>query len=152
MFKNIKKFFALDAQRKKLFFTAYFLTGSVRFTLYRKPFKDLVTHLDLHRDAVQLAVLEPGLQATARSVGWAVRAAARYTPWKSTCLVQVLTAQRMLQKRGIAGGFYLGASTEPDDEIAAEISAHAWLKCGAEYITGEAGHEKFTVVSSFTWG
>ena len=28
----------------------------------------------------------------ARAIGWAVRAASRYLPWSSTCLVQVLAA------------------------------------------------------------
>jgi predicted glycoside hydrolase/deacetylase ChbG (UPF0249 family) len=152
MIRFIRKFLALDAQRKRLLIQACFLLGSVRYELRRQSFKDLVNHLDLHREVVSLPVLEPGAQAVARDVGWAIRTAARYTPWESTCLVQVLTAQRMLQKRGIAGGFYLGASTEPDAENASGISAHAWLKCGPEYITGESGHEKYTVVSSFTWG
>ena len=92
MIRFIRKFLALDAQRKRLLIQACFLLGSVRFALRRQSFKDLVNHLDLHREVVSLPVLEPGAQAVARDVGWAIRTAARYSPWESTCLVQVLTA------------------------------------------------------------
>ncbi len=46
----------------------------------------------------------------ARSIGQAIMRAAAYTPWESACLAQSLTAQKMLQKRGIPGVFYLGAT------------------------------------------
>ncbi len=41
-------------------------------------------------------------------IGYLVAAAARYTPWQSRCLVQVLVTQRLLAKRNIPGQFYLG--------------------------------------------
>ena len=89
--------------------------------------------------------------ATAHRVGWAVRTAACFTPWNSTCLVQVLTAQRMLHQRGIAGAFYLGAASGSDVAEQPSLTAHAWLKCDNEFITGESGHERYIVVSSFSW-
>lgn len=151
MLQKVRKFIALDPQRKRLLVRAYFVTGSVRLGLHRRPFKHLVADLEMHRDAVQQAPQGARSLAIARSVGWAVRTAARFTPWESTCLVQVLTAQRLLQEGGVAGVFYLGASTEPGAEADSAMSAHAWLKCGDEFITGEDGHDRYTVVSSFTW-
>ena len=125
--------------------------GFVRLSLSKKPFKELVAELELHREAVLQPPLEPSAQETARSVGWVVRAAARSTPWNSACLVQVLVAQRMLQKRGIAGVFYLGAVNSGIEDEASGFFAHAWLKSGDEFITGESGHQQYTVVSSFSW-
>ena len=31
------------------------------------------------------------------------------------------------------------------------LEAHAWLKCGELFITGESGHERYAVVSTFSW-
>jgi hypothetical protein len=151
LLRKIRTFLALDWQHKKLFIQAFFLLGFVRFSLSNKPFKELVAELELHREAVLQPALEPSGQEIARSVGWAVRAAARFTPWNSACLVQVLAAQRILQKRGIAGVFYLGADNSGVEDEAPTFLAHAWLKCGDEFITGEQGHERYTVVSAFSW-
>jgi hypothetical protein len=151
MLRRIRKFLALDWQHKKLFLQAYLVLGKVRYSLLRKPFKNLVAELDVSRDAVVQAPLEQSARATALAVGWAVRTAANFTPWESTCLVQVLAAQRLLMKRGIAGVFYLGATKNGAREEAPGFLAHAWLKCDGEFITGESGHRKYTVVSSFSW-
>jgi len=151
MFKRVWKFFALDWQRKKLLIQAFFLMGFVRVSLSKKPFKELVAELELHREAVLQPPLELSAQETARSVGWAVRTAANFTPWNSTCLVQVLAAQRMLRKRAVSGVFYLGAATGSNAIEGVALDAHAWLKCGDQFITGEQGHERFTVVSAFSW-
>jgi hypothetical protein len=55
----------------------------------------------------------------------------------------------MLQKRGIAGVFYLGVAK--DGEGKEKMKAHAWTQCGDRIITGGRGHEEFTVVSVFGW-
>lgn len=151
MLRRIRKFLALDWQHKKLFLQAYLVLGKVRYSLLRRPFKKLVAELDVSRDAVVQAPLEPSARATALAVGWAVRTAANFTPWESTCLVQVLAAQRLLQKRGIAGVFYLGATNNVARDEAPGFLAHAWLKCNGEFITGESGHRNYTVISSFSW-
>jgi hypothetical protein len=151
MLRRIRKFLALDWQHKKLFLQAYLVLGKVRFSLLRRPFKKLVAELNVGRDAVVQTPLEPSARAAALALGWAVRTAANFTPWESTCLVQVLAAQRLLQKRGIAGVFYLGATNTGAGDEAPGFLAHAWLKCNGEFITGESGHRNYTVISSFSW-
>ncbi|MFC1702627.1 lasso peptide biosynthesis B2 protein [Pseudomonadota bacterium] len=146
----MRKFLGLDRQQKKLFIQAFFLLGWARISLLRKPFKVLVAKLDLHRESILQPPLVPSAQETARSIGWAVRTAASFTPWKSTCLVQVLAAQSMLRKQGIAGVFYLGATNNGEEQDSSGFLAHAWLMCNGEFITGEAGHKQYTVVS-FSW-
>lgn len=151
MLSLIRKFIELDAQRKNLFVKAYFLLGFIRFSLARNPFKALVADLKLHRGAASQSLLEPSIQEAARTVGWAIRTAAKFTPWKSTCLVQVLAAQRMLKNREIPGVFYLGATNTGAENEPPTLQAHAWLKCNDEVITGESGHQQYTVISSFSW-
>jgi len=148
---KLKTFHSLTADQKRLFLQAHRLLGVMRFAILTLPFKRLVAGLEVHREVIVQAPLNPGDLATAHQIGWAVRKAAKFTPWQSTCLVQVLAAQRMLQQRRIAGAFYLGAATGSGEDEAAALSAHAWLKCGNEFITGEPGHERFTVVTTFNW-
>ena len=85
--------------------------------------------------------------------GGSIAAAARFTPWQSRCLIQVLAAQRLLAKRKIPGQFHLGVQRDSGSIVdPTGFSAHAWLQCGDVIVTGAAGHERFTVVSSFSWG
>jgi hypothetical protein len=148
---KLKKFLHLTPGEKRLFLQAYRLLGVMRFAILVRPFKRLIAGLEVHREVLVQAPLDPGDLASAHQIGWAVRKAAQFTPWQSTCLVQVLAAQRMLQQRGIAGAFYLGAVTGSDEDQKQVLSAHAWLKCDNEFITGEPGHERFTVVTTFSW-
>ena len=53
-------------------------------------------------------------------------------PWKGTCLVQALAAQRWLSRRGIASEIVLGARKAGDSGI----DAHAWLKAGDRIVVG----------------
>jgi hypothetical protein len=151
MFKKTRKFFALDHNTRRMLIQAWRLLGAMRFAILTTSFKRLVASLTVHREAVDQFPLNAESLATAHTIGWSVRTAARFTPWNSTCLVQVLAAQRMLQQRGIAGAFYLGAATGSESEKQQTLAAHAWLKCDDDFITGEPGHERFTVVTSFSW-
>lgn len=65
------------------------------------------------------------------------------TAWDSKCLVQALTAQKLLSKKNIHTTLYLGLRKEDG-----EMHAHAWLRCGPVYITGGSG-EDHTAVSMF---
>ena len=151
MLSRLKTFRSLSSGQKRLFLQAWRLLGAMRFAILTRSFKSLVTGLEVHREVLEQAPLDSGDLAPAHQIGWAVRTAAQFTPWDSACLVQVLAAQRMLQQRGIAGVFYLGATTQWDEASKPGLSAHAWLKCGHDFITGETGHHRFTVVSAFSW-
>ena len=151
MLKKARTFLSLGSDQKRLFLQAFRLLATMRFAILTRSFKSLVAGLEMHREVHEQEPLDPVSLAVAHQIGWAVRKAAQFTPWESACLVQVLAAQRMLQKRGIAGAFYLGATTQDVEGQDNPLSAHAWLKCGQDFITGEPGHERFTVVSCFSW-
>jgi hypothetical protein len=151
MLSKLKAYYSLTTNQKRLFLQAYRLLGAMRFAILTRSFKSLVAGLEVHREVLEQAPLDAGDLATAHEVGWAVRKAAQFTPWQSTCLVQVLASQRMLQKRAIAGAFYLGATTRDVEGQDKPLSAHAWLKCDQQFITGEPGHQRFTVVTCFSW-
>jgi hypothetical protein len=147
----VRKFLQLDREHKSLFLQAWSGLAAVRLELRSRSFKELTAGLTLHRPPFEPLGLHAEAMEQAQRIGWAVRAASRYTPWSSTCLVQVLAAQRMLQKRSIPGAFYIGAAPGNGAPDKVGLAAHAWLKCGEQFITGEAGHQHYTVVSTFSW-
>ncbi len=155
MFRKLTAFRALDPQQRRLFLRAYYLLASMRLAIAMRPFKRLVAGLETHHGEAEQSPLTTAQLACAHQVGRAVRTAANNTPWQSACLVQALAAQRMLQQRGIGGAFYLGAATraatQAENSEPPGLAAHAWLKCNDDFITGEAGHEQYAILSSFSW-
>jgi len=149
MIKKIKKFTALSPKERALFIEAYYTLGVMRAAILRVSFKRLTRSLEHQAGRAEIPPLNDAQMQTALAVGQAIRQAAAYTPWESACLAQSLTAQRMLQKRGIPGVFYLGAAK--DGESSEKMKAHAWSQCGDTIITGGRGHEEFTVLSVFGW-
>ena len=76
----------------------------------------------------------------AKLVGFHVNRVTGHTPWESKCLVRAMTARKILMKKGINTTLYLGVGTEDDKMV-----AHAWLRCGALYVTGGNGSQYATV-------
>ena len=150
MLRKIQKFVKLKGEEKKLFLEAYVMLGMMRAAILTISFKRLTRSLEHQQNKDEMIPLSDNEMQTAISVGQAITRAAAHTPWESACLVQSLTTQRMLQKRGIPGVFYLGAIK--DEESEEKMKAHAWSQCGETIITGGEGHEAFTVLSVFGWG
>lgn len=149
MSSKFKKFISLPSEEKKLFLEAYVILGIMRAAILTVSFKRLTRSLEHLPSKKEIAVLNKEDHAKAMAVGQAITRAAAYTPWESACLAQSLTAQKMLQKRGIPGVFYLGAAK--DEESKEKMKAHAWTQCGETILTGGKGHETFTVLSVFGW-
>ncbi len=150
---QLEKFVALDTAEKVLLLKAWFLLGYYRVAILLVSFKRLASQLQHHPLAMPPPALQPDQRDEAVAIGRLVAAAARFTPWQSLCLTQVLVVQRLLAKRNIPGQFYLGVrrGCERTDDPTG-LSAHAWLQCGDDIVNGRAGHERFTVVSTFSWG
>ena len=148
MIRNSRKFFSLNRQQKKLFVEAYFTLGFYRAAIRARSFKRLVTELNQNEDSEEV-VLTIGKKKLALLIGKAVTSAANHTPWESACLVQALTAQRMLSKRKIPGLFHLGVTMNSAEND--PLAAHAWLLCGGAILTGESGYENYTVISTYSW-
>ena len=65
-------------------------------------------------------------------VSWAITLAARYVPWRSDCLIQVMAADRWLRRHGLCADFHLGVAKDVDGGL----KAHAWLCYGGLTVTG----------------
>ena len=88
-----------------------------------------------------------GATGGAEGVGWALRASSSRAPWRSTCLTRSLAGIVMLERRGLPGTLYLGVGRHPAGSRS--IGAHSWLRSGDAMVSGGAGHERFTIISSF---
>lgn len=153
MLKKLRQFTALNFQQKTVLVQAWFMLGWFRAAILTVSFKRLARSLEHHRALCNPHVLNLDQLCRAASIGKLVATAARYTPWQSRCLVQVLVVQRLLARRNIPGQFYLGVRKGGDDgDDPTGLSAHAWLQCDDVIVNGGAGHEDFAVVSTFSWG
>lgn len=65
------------------------------------------------------------------------------TPWKSTCLVKVIAAHKMLVRRGVPHVLHFGVQKKST----LEIKAHAWLSVSNKMIIGGENAEGFTEIS-----
>ena len=80
-----------------------------------------------------------------RQVTKAISVISRYTPWKSTCMVRAVAGLKMLEKRGIESTLYMGVARDKQGQMI----AHAWLRSGAHYVSGDDVMQNFVVVKKF---
>ncbi|WP_270942321.1 lasso peptide biosynthesis B2 protein [Romboutsia lituseburensis] len=138
--KRINKFlFKLSIKEKLLFIEAFFLTGLMRAKILKVPFNKLKEELGTYNtESVDDVVLDDYKKA--KIVRDVVVTISKFTPWESLCLVQAMTVQRMLKKRGISTTIYLGVNKENKNMV-----AHAWIRCGKMFVTGGDGSGYATV-------
>jgi hypothetical protein len=145
--RNLRKLHARSWSERGQLIEAFIWLGVMRVALGRLPFRRIAARLGLTQTET-FNVPKTLNVAEATRIGWAVKAVASRTPWKSTCLIQALAGMILLRRRKIAGTLYLGIAK---DELAPEqITAHAWLCSGDLFLTGESGREHYKVVSIFT--
>lgn len=150
--RKLRKLLTLDSRRRLLLAKGYLSLVQAWFELSRSSsLHRLLGDVEPKPSASQAPAVSEEHARQAREVSWAVRAAAANAPWHSTCLVQALAAQRMLRARNIAGALFVGADVSRDSNDTRRFAAHAWVKCGPEFVTGEAGHEQYKVLYACIW-
>lgn len=142
--KTLVKLLQLSWADRLLLLEATFWLAVARLTLLTVPFRRIAPLLGTLQQESAAAVPARTVRRANR-IGWSVRTMARRTPWESACLTQAISAKAMLRRRHIHSTLYLGLAKNNS----AAMQAHAWLRCGAAILTGEAGHEQFTILSSF---
>lgn len=131
---------------KVLVAQALALLGLSRLAVCLVPMRKLAPYFGTHMlETAQDLPLEQLREA--RRIAWAIKSITPYTPWKSNCYPQAITAKYLLERRGIACTLYLGATFKKEEK--GGLDAHAWVRCGPMYITGGKGHEQFGTVGIF---
>lgn len=143
--KKLNKFRTYKLDDKLLIIKAFFITGIMRIILILVPFKTLKKYIGQYNEESQFELNNIGRNKIEK-IGWAVTKISKYTPWKSQCFVQALTAQKLLYEKGFRSTLYFGVSKSYNK---GKLEAHAWIRCGNIYVTGGNG-EMFSVVAKFT--
>jgi hypothetical protein len=151
MFSRVKKLALLGPAKQLLLLRIWMMLARARFTLLRKGLAHFTSGLTLHLAIPVTQSIPRDELERARELGRLVAIAARYTPWPSRCLTQVLVLQQLLEQQKIPGYFSLGVRKAGDDEAEA-LNAHAWLQCGDAIVNGAAPGCTYTTLSTFSWG
>lgn len=134
-------------RERRLLPEALLWLGVMRLAVLLVPFQRSVAFLGLTQVGSSFSLPNPEQTSAAAAIGWAVRGMAARTPWESSCLTQALAGMVMLQRRRVPALLFLGVAK--DVTASGNLAAHAWLKCGDAVVTGEGGHDRFAVISSF---
>ncbi len=144
LWQRLKRFLRRPWRDRALFVQAYILLGLARMAIKTLKFETVVKRLG--SSGVETAAEVPiQHKHQALRVAWAIRAASRFTPWKSNCFPQAITGKIMLSARGIGSTVYFGAAFKEHKKM----EAHAWLRCGEVYVTGGQGGKRFGIVGIF---
>lgn len=143
MYRKLGKFFRLPFRKKRFLAEAFIKLGIGRLLVLLVPFRKIKQFVEKGPvDPIKQKQRNVSGTAELELVKWSVAVMSRYTPWKSKCLVQAITAHNMLLRRGIASTIYFGVARESESTLA----AHAWLKCGEMVVTGDQSRERFSTV------
>ena len=143
LFRKIKTFFKIENQDKLAFIKAFIYMGYFRAFILFIPFNKLRKRMG------KIKVESPDeVEQTdyikAKRMASIINIVAPKTPWESKCLVQALTAQKMLKKQGVSTTLYLGVKKENNQMV-----AHAWTRCGNYFVTGGSNRHGYAVVAKF---
>ena len=141
--KKVKTFICMNNKEKFCIIQTFFYTGFYRAFILFVPFNKLRKRMGSHKQESS-AKVDKDTYRIARRISSRVLFISAKTPWESKCLVQALTAQRLLKNKGISTTIYLGVKKEGN-----KMKAHAWLRCGQYYVTGGAIREQYTIVAKF---
>jgi hypothetical protein len=141
----LRKLLTLAPVERRLLVKATCLLAVVQLGLGRVPFtllRRLVT-----RDGRDGDRLAGGHRGFANLVVWAVTAASRRVPGRTTCLSRALTVQALLARSGHPSRLHVGVIRGKQGEV----EGHAWVECDGRILVGGTVSEigQFTPLAAF---
>ncbi len=136
------RYFELLALQRKLFRKAIFLLLFYTYKIKITPSKRI--HKLFSGKPENLSEKQPDKE-TIRLVKQAIRRANRVLTQRNNCLVQSLTAKKMLQEQAQPVALFLGLKTDKNKNLI----AHSWTKSGEIFVTGEKGIKSYQVIQKF---
>ena len=125
MTADLRTLLAIPAVHRKLLIEAFVLAIAFRAGLRLLPFTAV------RRCASRMAGLQSNNACRTRDVVWAVEAISSRVPG-TTCLVEALSVECMLRRRGHAPALKIGVRRR----AAMSIDAHAWVECSGAVVIG----------------
>jgi hypothetical protein len=140
-YSKIKTFINLPQKAKMLFAEAWTLSCIARILSFM-PLKWYSGWLGKYMgDVIENKKATTNLQAIKK----AIKLSAKYSFFKPKCLVDAITAKKMLDFRKQNAIIYFGVALNDS-----ELKAHAWVESNGIIIAGEAQASRFKPVSWFT--
>lgn len=140
---KLKKFLALNRAKKLLLVEAVVALARGRVMVWL-PFSKVAPSLGFHMKETPLAANAEEARKV-RQVTRAIALMHRHTPWQTHCLARAFAGMNMLKRRGIESTLYLGTGKDENGKMI----AHAWLRSGEIYVTGDDVMDQFTVVATY---
>ena len=136
---KLAKFLELTWPERRCFLIALVLLPMTALSLRLFGFQR--THAAMAGTGFNGATADDITLSRARQTARIVAAAARYGPYRATCLPISLVLVRLLRRQGIDADLRLGVS-----KAAPGIEAHAWVEHRGMPLVGNQGiHERFAV-------
>lgn len=143
LIRKVKTFLKIDFESKVIFCKAFILCGFYRFIILNISFSKVKKLLGEKGKESDFKI-DIDHYKIVKKVGFIVKLASSHTPWESKCLVQAMTAQKILKDKGIKTTLYLGVAKERNNMV-----AHSWLRYGQVFVTGGNGDLNYTRVGCF---
>ncbi|MBI5978747.1 lasso peptide biosynthesis B2 protein [Clostridium perfringens] len=143
LIRKIKTFFKIDFESKVMFCKAFILCGFYRFIILNVSFSKVKKLLGEKGKESEFEIDIDNYKIV-KEVSFIVKLASYNTPWESKCLVQAMTAQKILNDKGIKTTLYLGVAKEKNNMV-----AHSWLRYGQMFVTGGNGDLNYKRVGCF---
>ena len=129
---------------QRLLLEAAIYLGTARLLVLILPFRWITPWLGVRQAESAATSLSADEEHIAQQVGQAVRTCSRHTWWRSNCLAQAIAGSLMLQRRKIPYTLYLGVKMNGP-----KLEAHAWLRSGPHFLTGNEVRQQFTTLATF---
>ena len=92
-------------------------------------------------ETLKIPLQNPTIQTTKKVINYL----AKWVPWKTKCLDQALAVQQLLKQNGLASTLYLGMIKTKEEQW----EAHAWVRCGTDWIIGYQPTIAYTIVGTY---
>lgn len=121
------------------------LSAWYRWHILHRPFSELSDRIGSFQKETEIEPCDAKTLSYIRDVQYAVMGVCNHTPWESRCLVQALTAKKILNRHGYACTLYMGVGKDQNNQMI----AHAWLRCGNRFVTGGNGFLHYAVTGTY---
>lgn len=136
--KRLRKFLRLSSTEQRLLFRALILLGVITLGLRLLPFRPL--RRILARGAHAPGGLPTTDPASADRIPWAVAVASRSVPGATSCLIQALAAQVLLEQAGFPAPLHIGVARDEGGQL----KAHAWVEHQGAIVIGSPEAGRYT--------
>lgn len=144
MFRKIKKYYSIDQTERKIlnrtFFWLIYAFILVRFIPLRwfsSSLGEFNKRAEVKTDERQIQLINLFRKNLKRLK--------KVLPWQVKCFEEAIAGKKVLINYDIRTTLYLGVTKEGEQNL----KAHAWLKSGDQFITGERGYKNYTVVGFY---